>query len=75
MLYTEWKSEHYNTCDVTGARLGQNFCNHFIKGRWPELFYCDNDFKSEAMIVEWLTANQYWPFVPDYRNSWLLTDS
>ena len=41
-------------------RLGQAFLNFFDIGHpWPELFYCENQGKSEAMIREYLENLQY----------------
>lgn len=45
-------------------RLGQAFCNNFIKSPWPELFYEENETKAEVMIKEWLTNNHYYATMP-----------
>ena len=26
-----------------GIRLGQYFCNKYVKGQWSELFYCEDE--------------------------------
>lgn len=31
-------------------RYGQFFCNHYIRGNWTELYYCEDDEKSLEMI-------------------------
>lgn len=48
-----------------GERLGEAFCNDFIKQSWPELYYCQDDEKSLALIVDYLVDCQYYPNVPD----------
>lgn len=40
-------------------RLGQYFCNKYIKGNWPELFYCEDRQKCLIMIEKWLKDNCY----------------
>jgi hypothetical protein len=46
-----------------GLRLGQRFCNMYIKGSWPELFYAD-EAKASANIEQWLTDSQYTEELP-----------
>ena len=31
-------------------RIGQQFCNTYVRGSWPELFYADND-KAKTLII------------------------
>lgn len=40
-------------------RLGQHFCNVYIKGQWSELFYCEDPARSRDMINQWLVDHQY----------------
>lgn len=40
-------------------RLGQYFCNTYIKESWPELYYEGDHEKAKAMIAEWLERHQY----------------
>lgn len=44
---------------VPSYRLGQHFCNKYIKGQWPELFYCEDRQKGLIMIEKWLKDNCY----------------
>jgi len=54
------KSHYANPQNI---RLGQRFCNMYIKGQWPELFYC-NDAKAKILIGQWLVDNQYFDQLP-----------
>lgn len=49
---------------LEGERLGQAFCNDFIKASWPELYYQEDYEKAMAMIVEWLVATHNYPLLP-----------
>lgn len=40
-------------------RLGQRFVNLYIKGRWPELFYCVSEYEAKQIILTWLADHQY----------------
>lgn len=42
-----------------GIRMGQYFCNKYVKESWPQLFYCTDDEQSKQMIKEWLTRYCY----------------
>lgn len=44
---------------VPSYRLGQYFCNMYIKGQWPELFYVEDRQKCLIMIEKWLKDNCY----------------
>lgn len=44
-------------------RLGQYFCNTYIKQSWPELFYA-NDERAESLIRTWLEENCYTDTLP-----------
>lgn len=44
---------------VMSYRLGQHFCNLYIKGQWPELFYGEDRQKNLIMIEKWLKDNCY----------------
>lgn len=56
--YEKWKSS------VKSGRLGQNFCNDFIRGECSELFYEANEEKADMMIKEWLTKHHYYATMP-----------
>lgn len=50
--------EHHKK-NLQYQRLGQHFVNQYIKGQWPELFYCNDVAKATQMISDWLVDNQY----------------
>lgn len=54
----EWKQAN------NSLRLGQHFCNEYIKCPWPELYYCEDTEKSISMIVEYLVTLCYYPYMP-----------
>lgn len=54
--------KHYS--DPQGLRLGQRFCNEYIKGEYPELFYMKNDEKAKDLIEKWLNDHQYTQSLP-----------
>lgn len=45
-------------------RLGQFFCNTFIKDPWPELYYEEDDIQSLKMIESWLSSHHYLDTLP-----------
>jgi len=45
-------------------RLGQYFCNRYIKQPWPELFHETDTPTAANMIEEWLANNQYTDTMP-----------
>jgi hypothetical protein len=45
-------------------RLGQRFCNTFIKGAWPELFYETDEAVALFKIDLWLVDNCYFNAMP-----------
>lgn len=59
------KSQQYDR-----QRLGQRFCNMYIKGTWPELFYQINETAAARMIDTWLTDNHYSDCVPPAAPGW-----
>jgi hypothetical protein len=58
--------KYYNS-----MRLGQHFVNRYIKNPWPELFYCEDESRSKAMISTWLMDNQYTDQLPQQVNNTL----
>lgn len=46
------------------GRLGQAFCNDFLREPYPELYYEVDDKKAEQMIKEWLTLHHYYATMP-----------
>ncbi len=55
---------HLRNHSTDKQRLGQRFVNLYIKGRWPELFYCVSEYESKQMILTWLADNQYTGTMP-----------
>jgi hypothetical protein len=49
---------------LSGERLGQAFCNDYVRCSWPELYYCENEEESLEMIVDFLVQHHYYPMVP-----------
>lgn len=45
-------------------RLGQLFCNRYIRESWPELYYETNPEKALAKIDEWLVKHCYFHELP-----------
>ena len=35
-----------------GIRLGQYFCNKYVKGQWSELFYCEDEDKIKNALPD-----------------------
>lgn len=60
--FAKWKAERKH------ERLGQAFCNDFIKMPWPELYHCTDDERSAQIIYYYLTDYCYWPNMPDNGN-------
>jgi hypothetical protein len=49
-------------------RLGQFFCNLYIRESWPELYYEADDSKAAALICDWLERHQYTDSLPKPQN-------
>jgi hypothetical protein len=49
-------------------RLGQHFCNLFIKSPWPELYNEEDLARSTSLITQWLEDNQYYDELPPILN-------
>lgn len=56
-------SIHKQNAKKDGQRLGQRFCNMYIKDSWPELFYA-HDIDATILIHQWLTDNSYLEELP-----------
>lgn len=63
MTYYEW----YNHWKLNRPheRLGQAFCNDYIKQPWPELYHCTSDERAGQIIYYYLTDHCYFPNMPD----------
>lgn len=55
--------EEHNAAN-DGIRLGQRFCNDFIRYSWPTLFYSENQQRSIAIIESWLADLCYMETLP-----------
>jgi len=55
-------SEYYK--ENRHERLGQYFCNRYIKQAWPELFHERDASAAADMIEKWLVDNQYTDTLP-----------
>lgn len=45
-------------------RLGQRFCNMYIRCSWPDLYYEEDEAKALALITQYLIQLHYYPNVP-----------
>lgn len=57
MQWLEWYKEWATTRQH--ERIGQAFCNDFIKKPWPELFYEEDHQKAILTIWQWVRDNCY----------------
>lgn len=56
---------HYHMFNrYDNQRVGQRFCNLFVKHAWPELFYQINPDAAAKMIDKWLTDHHYTEELP-----------
>lgn len=49
---------HNHYLNTESLRLGQRFCNEYLSGPWPELYYADDDLAVKR-ISKWLRKYQY----------------
>ena len=49
-----------------GISLGQYFCNKYVKGQWPDLFYCEDKSKCIDMITQYLEDTCHTDKLPFY---------
>lgn len=60
LTYWQWKACYYADRRHKHERLGQAFMNDYMKKMtWPELFYEENPFEAEEMIMNFLESNCY----------------
>lgn len=52
-----------NDASTPCLRIGQYFCNRYIKGSWPELYYAEHE-DAIKMIEQWLQDNHYQENLP-----------
>lgn len=65
------KLQEMYACDFEAPqhlRLGQYFCNLFIRESWPALYYEADDAVASALIFEWLERHQYTDDLPEPQN-------
>ena len=62
-LLNKYHSSQDKDC---GIRLGQYFCNKYVKGQWPELFYCEDEDKCIDMVTQYLYDNCHTDELPEY---------
>lgn len=65
MLFKTWLIQKKLIEKNYQNNIGKLFCNDFIRQSWPELYYCQDDEKSLALIVDYLVDCQYYPNVPE----------
>ncbi len=58
MNLQQWLNDYYNRRKAV-ERLGQAFCNDFIKESWPRLYYSESESQSLWMINAWLGNHHY----------------
>lgn len=63
MTINEWFNDFWNNRSRY-ERLGQAFCNDFIRHSWTELYYCTDLCKSQRMIENWLHQHHYYTDMP-----------
>jgi len=60
---------HYSDVEArTHLRVGQHFCNLFIKNPWAELYHERDLEKTATLISQWLLDNQYYEELPPILN-------
>ncbi len=60
LTYWQWKAAYYKSFRHHQERLGQAFMIDYMrKMTWPELFYEENPFEAEEMILKFLDDNCY----------------
>lgn len=62
MNYEKWKQLW--RIGKTSERMGQAFCNDFIKDSWSELYFENDYWKADDLITQWLVDNHYYPNTP-----------
>lgn len=64
MTWLKWLFDYYDNRAQNGERLGQAFCNDYIRSSWPELYYCEDEGKCVKMVTQWLNDCQYYGDLP-----------
>lgn len=66
--FEKFKESYACDPDAHHLRLGQYFCNLFVKESMPELYYEADDEKAKSLICKWLERHQYTDNLPEPRN-------
>jgi len=60
---------HWERCskneEERHIRLGQRFCNMYIKEPWPALYHESSLSRATALILVWLERHQYTDSLPE----------
>lgn len=59
LLFNRFKKE-----GTKGERIGQFFCDRFLKEPWSELYHEDDQGKAVQMIEAWLASHHYIDSLP-----------
>lgn len=57
MNWSRWYVD-YITNRMKQERLGQAFCNDFIRYSWPQLYYCEDAYESYNLIWNLLESTK-----------------
>ena len=57
-------SWQYEQLQGSTERLGQYFCNRYVKSSWPKLFYEEDFNKCSILIEKWLKKYCYETQIP-----------
>ena len=63
----DFVARHRRMFPEDDLRLGQRFCNEFIVGQWPALYYQGNENLALQLIREYLERLHYFPHLPPKR--------
>lgn len=63
MKLTCWLNQ-FEQREYKGERLGQRFCNMYIRCSWPELYYEEDEAKALALITQYLIDLHHYPMMP-----------
>jgi hypothetical protein len=61
--YAKFLSLH-NARKQDKLRLGQRFCNMYVKESWPSLYYTEDETLAKALINGWLANYHYYNALP-----------
>lgn len=70
MTFNELLSTYYTLKESNpyrDVRLGQYFCNEYVKTNWPILYYEDEDSVAERIIYKYMLDNQWGGSLESYH--------